>query len=1036
MRAGTILRAGPGTATILADMDFETYSEAGLAWNPTARRWGPPPGTANKRSISAVGAARYAEHHSTEVLCLKYDLKDGRGRRMWIPCMPDPQDLFDHISAGGLIEAWNVGFERHIWEKVCVPRLGWPPIPRRQYRCAMAKSRAYGLPGSLSAAAAVTNSIEQKDKDGTRLLNKFSTPRNPTKNDGRLRIRPQDDPADAERLYAYCEQDIVAEAVMSSGTPDLEGEELEYWLADQEINARGVQIDVASVRNCIAVIHATHNRYDHEMSALTGGVVSAASEIERLKGWIGAQGLLMPSMDEEAVEAALKRDDLNPLARRALEIRSLVGSASVKKLFAMNLQVCADGRLRDLFSYHATRTGRATGNGPQPTNLPNHGPAVRHCGCCKRHYGLTKLLCPWCGADPTLNGTEVEWNPQAVEDCLYAMNTRSLAIVELYFDEAMAALSGCLRGMFVAREGYDLICSDYSAIEAVVLAELAGEGWRQDVFRTHGKIYEMSASKITGVPFEEFAEHRKRTGQHHPMRKKVGKVAELACFSPDTQVLTDRGYVAIVDVGPNDRLWDGIEWVSHQGVVAKGERDVITLDGVRMTPTHPVSINGSWRAASELASDESTLCQALESGSESLPWSVLNWGIKGGSGRLPSDALAAMSSKTAICRTSGSVSPRGAIGAPSCNPPERLTSNATTNTPLFCQTWSIGADSSIGLPQPAFAAAVRKTACTPITAAAAYGSATNGGQIKGPSSHTASLCLGGTTQRSKWTESTSTEITSPATSGSCHGLTTKQTAAASRKCSGGSTNSSDVYDIVNAGPRHRFTIKTDSGHLLVHNSGYQGWIGAWKAFGADEFFSDDEIKDAILAWRAASPSIVEFWGGQSRNWKPELFGIEGCVVNAILHPGQTFHHRGISYVMIGDALICRLLSGRPLTYHRPRLTESSRRRGEWSISYEGWNTNPKNGRVGWIRMYTWGGRLVENIVQATARDLQRFAILNQEKAGYPIVLHVYDENVAEVPEGWGSVEEFERLMSLTPDWAAGWPVKAAGGWRGKRYRKD
>ena len=747
MRAGTILRAGPGTATILADMDFETYSEAGLAWNPTARRWGSPPGTANKRSISAVGAARYAEHHSTEVLCLKYDLKDGRGRRMWIPGMPDPQDLFDHIAAGGLIEAWNVGFERHIWEKVCVPRLGWPPIPRRQYRCAMAKSRAYGLPGSLSAAAAVTNSIEQKDKDGTRLLNKFSTPRNPTKNDGRLRIRPQDDPADAERLYAYCEQDIVAEAVMSSGTPDLEGEELEYWLADQEINARGVQIDVASVRNCIAVIHATHNRYDHEMSVLTGGVVSAASEIERLKGWTGAQGLLMPSMDEEAVEAALKRDDLNPLARRALEIRSLVGSASVKKLFAMNLQVCADGRLRDLFSYHAARTGRATGNGPQPTNLPNHGPAVRHCGCCKRHYGLTKLLCPWCGADPTLNGTEVEWNPQAVEDCLYAMNTRSLAIVELYFDEAMAALSGCLRGMFVAREGYDLICSDYSAIEAVVLAELAGEGWRQDVFRTHGKIYEMSASKITGVPFEEFAEHRKRTGQHHPMRKKVGKLAELA-------------------------------------------------------------------------------------------------------------------------------------------------------------------------------------------------------------------------------------------------------------------------------------------------SGYQGWVGAWKAFGADEFFSDEEIKEAILAWRAASPSIVEFWGGQSRNWKPELFGIEGCVVNAILHPGQTFQHRGISYVMIGDALICRLLSGRPLTYHRPRLTESSRRRGEWSISYEGWNTNPKNGRVGWIRMYTWGGRLVENIVQATARDLQRFAILNQEKAGYPIVLHVYDENVAEVPEGWGSVEEFERLMSLTPDWAAGWPVKAAGGWRGKRYRKD
>jgi DNA polymerase len=111
-------------------------------------------------------------------------------------------------------------------------------------------------------------------------------------------------------------------------------------------------------------------------------------------------------------------------------------------------------------------------------------------------------------------------------------------------------------------------------------------------------------------------------------------------------------------------------------------------------------------------------------------------------------------------------------------------------------------------------------------------------------------------------------------------------------------------------------------------------------------------------------------------------------------------------------------------------------RDQFAISYEGWNTNPKNGPIGWIRIDTYGGRLTENIVQATARDIQWYGMRNLTAAGYPIVLHVYDEDVAEVPEGFGSVEEFERIMSTMPPWAADWPIRANGGWRGKRYRKD
>jgi len=356
-----------------------------------------------------------------------------------------------------------------------------------------------------------------------------------------------------------------------------------------------------------------------------------------------------------------------------------------------------------------------------------------------------------------------EWGIAAAEDALETIRTRSLAFVEYVWGDAMLAVSGCLRALFIAAPGKNLICSDYSSIEAVVIAELAGEQWRREVFNSHGKIYEMSAAKISGVPFNDFMKHAGYTeeqlarpdwwaqvpankGSHHALRKTIGKVAELA-------------------------------------------------------------------------------------------------------------------------------------------------------------------------------------------------------------------------------------------------------------------------------------------------SAYQGWVGSWCAFGADVFMSEPEMKDAILAWRAASPAIVEFWGGQERNYQPELYGVEGMVVQAISNPSYVFGYRGHHFQVRDDVLYVRLVSGRELAYHRPRLTPSPRRVGTFSISYEGWNSNPKNGPMGWIRMETWGGRLVENIVQATARDIQWHGILALEAKGYPIVLHVYDEDIAEVPEGMGSVEELERIMGEMPPWAAGWPIKARGGWVGKRYRK-
>ena len=754
LRYGTRLRAGLGYSTVLAEMDFETYSEAGFVWDDTAQRWAClPHASQGKKGITVVGSARYAEHPTTEVLCLAYDLKDGRGRRLWKPGMAPPQDLFDHISAGLLIEAWNASFERDIWEKVCVSRMGWLAMPRRQWRCAMAKARAHNLPGKLDEAGKVLRIERGKLADGKRLLNLFSIPRNPTKADSRIRIRPEDHP-EGTLLYEYCLRDIEAEAEISSRVPDQDPDELEWWLTDQEINARGVQIDTAAVAAYSVIVEEALARGNAELREITAGAVEAASQIQRLSAWLASQGHPVSSLDEEHVEEALARPLLPPHVRRALEIRAAIGSASVKKLYAIANQVCADGRLRGLFTYHGARTGRTTGGGPQPTNLPKAGPDVLRCTECKRHYGLGKPRCPWCGVDRVLAKPE-EWSFAVSEDARVVLATGSPACVEVFFDDALPVVSGCLRGLFCAASGRELVSSDYNSIEAVSLAELAGEEWRREVFHTHGKIYEMSASKITGIPFEEYARHRAETGKHHPTRSTIGKVAELA-------------------------------------------------------------------------------------------------------------------------------------------------------------------------------------------------------------------------------------------------------------------------------------------------SGYQGWIGAWKAFGADEFFGDEEIKQHILAWRAASPRIVEMWGGQTRRrGVPELFGIEGAAVAALLAPGSEHSSHSVTYVQRGDVLYCVLPSGRPIAYHRPRLTPSDRRPGEWSISYEGWNSNPKNGPMGWIRMYTWGGRLVENINQAICRDVQRHGLVALERAGYPTVLHVYDENIAEVSgavEG-GQLADYERIMADLPAWCVAadgrrWPIRASGGWTGQRFRKD
>jgi DNA polymerase len=764
LQAGTQISVDLGTSLVIASMDFETYSEAGYDINPTTGKV-KGVGVSGKGGLPVVGTPNYASHPTTEILCLYYDLKDGRGRRAWYPGFPDPVDLLQHIASGSLIEAWNVTFEFWIWNMVCVRRYGWPVLLLEQCYCAMAKSRRHSLAGALGRTAKVLGTLE-KDKDGARLIQKLTRPHTPTKNRPEHRWTPVTAWGDFLALYRYCDIDVQTEDHASAMIPDLSPQERATWKMDQTINVRGVPVDTVALDAMLDILGQTERKYNAELGQITGGAVNAASELPGLQKWLAETcGVNMPNMQAETITDALQRGDLPPLALRALEIRDTLGAANVKKLRTLKLQVSSDGRLRDQYMYcGADRTGRWSAGGVQLQNITSKGPKTSRCGECGGIFGRdTKHIgCPRCGQWVDIE-EQTDWTVEAVEfalcDVVQAVRQsgfEGLATVEKIWGDPIALLCGCLRGLFKAVEGKDFICCDFSAIEAVAAACLARCRWRIEVFSGHGKIYEASASKATGIPLEEILQYKIDNGMHHPARKKIGKVRELA-------------------------------------------------------------------------------------------------------------------------------------------------------------------------------------------------------------------------------------------------------------------------------------------------GGYGGWINAWKNFGADEFMDDEEIKTDVLKWRSESPEIEDMWGGQFRwcgpgkwDYRPELFGLEGAAINAILHPGQCFSHIDITYAVRDDILYCRLPSGRYLHYHRPRLSEAQdklNRGPSFQITFEGYNSNSAKGPVGWYRMETYAGRLFENVVQAVALDIQAEALLRCEARGYPIVMHTHDEGTAEVPEGFGSVEEMAAIMSERPSWAEWWPLRAAG-WRHKRYQKD
>jgi DNA polymerase len=519
VKYGDLVPVGLGWATVLPEFDWETYSEAGYAWNDAEQKWESLPGLSDQnRGLSAVGVYNYVQHPTFEVLSLSYNLKDGYGPRFWTPPADlrpfvwdgigppsdlvnfgadprHPWPLIDHVARLLLIEAWNEEFEHVVWNLYCCIKWGWPALSHEQARCAMAKASASCYPRALdNVAIPLKLPVEfWKDEAGKPLIRKLTVPKKPTKRDPSLRYTRESAPEDFAKFDAYNVQDIITESEASIRIPDLVPRELDAWQVNQAINRRGMHIDVVGVANCITIVEQCIQQYTAELKEITGGRVESHSEVAKTIEWAKLYGAYLPNLDEDTIEEQLKV--AHPAAvLRVLKIRQMLSFGSVKKLYAMRAQTCRDHRLRGQYAYHAQITGHPSGQGVQVANL---------------YKGKLNSVAE-------------------VERALSIIACGSLDYVEGVYGDALETVANCLRSMIVAAPGHRLIASDYTAIQAVVTAALAGEEWRLEVFRTHGKIYEMCASMITGKPFQFYLDYKKQTGKHHEDRQPYGKIPELS----------------------------------------------------------------------------------------------------------------------------------------------------------------------------------------------------------------------------------------------------------------------------------------------------------------------------------------------------------------------------------------------------------------------------------------------------------------------------------------------------------------------------
>ena len=431
-------------------------------------------------NLSKCGVYKYASSPAFEILLFGYAVDGGDVRVVDLACGEQiPDEILSALSDASVTKwAFNAMFER-----VCLSNFLGEWLEPEGWRCTMVWAATLGLPLSLESAGVALGLEKQKLTEGKDLIRYFCVPCKPTKaNGGRIRNRPEHDPEKWKRFKAYNLRDVETEMQIQKRlshfpVPDAIWEE--YHL-DQEINDRGIGVDMELVRQAIAMDARSRERLTAAMRELTE--LENPNSVQQMKQWLADQGMETDTLGKKAV-AELVKTAPEPL-REVLSLRQQLAKSSVKKYAAMENAVCADGRAHGMFQFYgANRTGRFSGRLIQLQNLyKNTMPDLAQARALVRSGNYEAL--------------------------------------SMLYEDIPDTLSQLIRTAFVPQNGRKFIVADFSAIEARVIAWFAGERWRLKVFEDGGDIYCASASQMFHVPVEKH-------GVNGHLRQK-GKIAELA----------------------------------------------------------------------------------------------------------------------------------------------------------------------------------------------------------------------------------------------------------------------------------------------------------------------------------------------------------------------------------------------------------------------------------------------------------------------------------------------------------------------------
>lgn len=954
--------------------------------------------TFSATDIGACGSYKYMEDPEFEILLMSYAYDDDEvtvidltaGEKVPLTVM------FDLTNPAVTKAAWNCAFERNAiltqWGVYCPPE---------QWEDSMILAGQCGLPMSLAGASEALGLGEDqaKMKEGKALIRYFCQPCKPTKTNGmRTRNLPEHAPEKWETFKKYNGQDVVAERairkMLSRWAPT--EREHDFWCLDARINERGVRIDRKLAVNAVAMDEKYKAELTERAIAITG--LENPKSVTQVKNWLADQeGKSFPSLNKKVVAEVVSELQTDE-AKEFMSIRTELSKSSTAKYAAMLRSICRDDHVRGCFQFYgANKTGRFVSRLVQFQNMSkNEMPDLADCRELVRdgHYTAVKAL----------------------------------------YGGVAKPLSELVRTAIIPEEGHKILVADFSAIEARVIAWLAGEQWRLDVFNSGGDIYCMSASQMFKVPVVKH-------GENGHLRQK-GKVAELACIAEGQPVLTDRGLVPIESVTRDMKVWDGEDWVSHEGVVCNGYREVITYDGLTATEDHVVWVEGQSRPI-PFGDAASRGARLLRTGAGQRPLRMADDHVPGE--KIHSRVAPPLRPDTLRKLWKGILDKFREFTAREV---ERLPAllAAKKNTVVAVETPVCG-EGPVREPKQPGVQKLRGPGNTVrlskrnLRRNISFRDFWGAGQSHAdrPARYKRKLCAGesevlytgGKPSEQKEHSPFGVQAGNVAVCGNdCAAYAgvrydpegdhcfRRDSGVREKKELENNRKTVAVYDIRNAGGHHRYTVSD----VLVHNCGYGGGVNALKAFGADKMgMTEEEMQETVDLWRDSSPKICQLWKT-----------IEKAACRCVLSKAPTKDSlAGIRFDYENGVLWMTLPSGRRLAYWGAQYTESRFHPGRRVLSYMGVDQQTKK----WNRIETWGGKLVENLVQATARDCLRESMFSLDAEGYDIRAHVHDEVIVTEPIGGRSVEQMAEVMGRAIDWAPGLPLRADG-YETPFYMKD